>query len=186
MKRILLLFTLIVILCCEKSINKDTVNIDNEISKLINNSEKISYLEMIYNLDQNIRDGEGSEIFLKYGQNSSEDLAFGERMDSIDNLNFERIDLYLRTFGYPDKDSVTEIALATPWLVIHHNSNNSKRKKHFKLLYKAYQDKNIDSDQFDLYLRRTYNIEFGEFPRWEGAYKPEDKINWLIKELGLL
>jgi hypothetical protein len=28
-------------------------------------------------------------------------------------------------------------------------------------------------------------MKYGEYPKWEGPYKPEEKVNWLIKEIGL-
>lgn len=185
MKLILLMLTLMVFSSCKEVEKKEAANIDDEISVLKNNDQKTLYLEMILNVDQSIRDGKSSEIMLEHGQNSREYQEFIDEMDSIDDLNFKRIDQYLKTFGYPDKDSVTDYALDAPWLVIHHNLNNSKRKKHFSRLHKAYKEGNINSEQFDLYLSRTYNIEFSDYPRWEGAYKPDDKIKWMIKELDL-
>jgi hypothetical protein len=80
---------------------------------------------------------------------------------------------------------VSSKALSTPWVVIQHSSSLSDRLKHFNTLHQAYIDGNIDIIQFDLYLGRTYQMKFGKYPKWEGPYKPEEKVNWLIKEIGL-
>lgn len=94
---------------------------------------------MIFDLDQNIRINNDAEL----NPGSVAERAHYHKMDSIDKLNYRRIDLYLSTFGYPQKDSVTSKALSTPWIVIHH-SNLSDRLAQFKTLYKAYRNNNID------------------------------------------
>lgn len=53
------------------------------------------------------------------------------------------------------------------------------------MLARAYQEDQIDVDKFDLYLRRTFSYEFGYIPTWEGSYNPDDKIEWMMAELGL-
>lgn len=133
---------------------------------------------MIFDLEQNIKINNDVELNL----GTEAEREHYKIMDSIDRLNYGRIDLYLNTFGYPDKDSVSTQASATPWLVIHH-SNLSKRLRHYITLNKAYKNGNIDVMQFDLYLGRTYQMKFGKHPKWEGPYKPEEKIEWLINEL---
>lgn len=170
---------------CQKTTKKHIVNVEQEISKLNNAKAKSDYLENIFTLDQNIRNGKEADLLNKYGINSKEIREHKFEMDSIDKLNYRRIESYLERYGYPSKDSVSKIASYVPWLVIHHNSDNSKRKKYFKTLRKAYVNEDINTGQFDLYLRRTYYIEFGQFPKWEGAYDPNEKIEWLIKALKL-
>ncbi|MFN2262309.1 MAG: DUF6624 domain-containing protein [Psychroflexus sp.] len=183
MKKIFLILILIISQSCKKSIDKKSVDVEYEIENLKTTTDKNNYLEYIYDLDQKIRNGESSELLVNFGESSIQYQNFLFKMDSIDNLNYERIDLFLMNFNYPNKDSVSKKAVSSPWLVIHHNSDNKKRKKHFKKLLQAYENENIDVDQFDLYLRRTYRIEFGENLSWEGAYNPDDKIDWMIKEM---
>lgn len=165
---------------CNSKVEQSTVNINQEINSLSNYSEKNGYLEMIFDLDQNIR--RNNEAELQPG--SIADREHHLKMDSIDRLNFKRIDLYLNTYGYPKKDSVSSNASMAPWIVIHH-SNYNKRIKHFNVLSKAYKAGDIDIMQFDFYLGRTYQMKFGEYPKWDGPYKPEEKVGWLIQELDL-
>lgn len=133
---------------------------------------------MIFNLDQNIRINNNAELDI----DSKAEEMYYKKMDSIDRLNYRRIDLYLNTFGYPQKDSVSSNAAAAPWLVIHHSNLNS-RLKFFETLQKAYKSGDIDVIQYDLYLGRTYQMKFKKYPKWDGPYKPENKVEWLIKEL---
>ncbi|RTE52284.1 hypothetical protein EHW67_19065 [Arenibacter aquaticus] len=80
--------------------------------------------------------------------------------------------------------SVGEAAMAL-WIVIHHSTDVDKRKGFFSVLYQAYNNGFINTDQFELYLGRTYKLEFGTYPYGEGAYDPNEKINRLIEELNL-
>lgn len=179
MNKSILSMLIILLLSCNFESEKDFVNINQEINSLSNYSEKNEYLEMILNLDQNIRKNNDAELALA---TFAHDEHY-RKMDSIDKLNYKRIDAYLSKFEYPDIDSVSLNASLAPWIVIHH-SNLEKRNKHFKVLNKAYNDSNLDVSKFDFYLGRTYQMEYGEYPKWEGPYKPEEKIEWLIKELG--
>ncbi|WP_300442018.1 hypothetical protein [Christiangramia sp.] len=180
-----LIFGLITFVGCDKVEEKNSVNVKQEIAKLKSSSDQEEYLEYIYESDQDIRDGRSSEIVLKYGKNSSQYQNFVYLIDSIDQLNLKRIDLYLSTFGYPSKDSVSNRALTAPWIVVHHSTDIQERRRFFPLLQNAYENQNINSDQFELYLGRTYQFEFGKYPSTEGAYQITDKINRLIKELNL-
>ena len=170
---------------CDKINEKKSVDVNQEIAELKSSSDKESYLEYIYKTDQDIRDERSSEIVLKHGKNSTEYQNFVFQIDSIDKLNLKRIDLYLSTFGYPSKDSVSNFALTAPWVVIQHSTDIQDRKRFFPVLKNAYENKKINSDQFELYLGRTYQFEFGKYPSSEGAYQIDDKINRLIKELNL-
>jgi hypothetical protein len=179
-KRSILLIIIVFLFSCNSENEQNTVNINQEISSLSNYSEKNDYLEMILDLDQNIRRNNDAEL----QPGSKAERAHYLKMDSIDRLNFERIDLYLNTYGYPKKDSVSSNASMAPWIVIHH-SNYNKRIKHFNVLIEAYKTGDIDLTQFDFYLGRTYQMKFGEYPTWEGPYKLEEKVEWMIQELGL-
>lgn len=99
--------------------------IKEEIKKLTNYSDKNKYLKMIFDLDQNIRINNNAEL----NPGSPAERAHYRKMDSIDRLNYGRIDLYLNTFGYPDIDSVSSQASATPWLLIHHSNLTQVPKK---------------------------------------------------------
>ncbi len=181
----MLSFSLIAFFGCQEFDNKEIVDVKSEISVLKSTSDQEKYLESIHQSDQEIRNGESSEILLEYGEDSEELQAFYQRMDSIDNLNLERIDLYLEKFGYPGIDSFSDNANSAPWLVIHHQSNPQSRKDYFPLLKQAYDNGDINTTQFEMYLGRTYQMVNGKYPASEGSYKAEEKIKWLIEELGL-
>ena len=170
---------------CNENSPKIPINVEKEIADLKTTAEKTAYLLKIYSSDQDIRDGRSSELILKYGHNSPEVLSFYSKMDSIDQLNLKRIELYLKTFGYPNFNSEKREAAITPWLVIQHSTDIEIRKGFFPILHKAFIDGNIDTDQFEMFLGRTYQMEYGVYPSAEGAYNPDEKIARLIKELNL-
>lgn len=165
--------------------DKKEVDVEQEIAALKSFSEKEQFLETIFTTDQAIRNGESSEVLLKYGEHSKEVKSFRHRMDSVDQLNLKRIDLYLKTFEYPDKSVFSESASIAPWIVIHHAAKVRTRNKYFPILKKAYENKDLTPNQFELYLGRTYQMKNKKYPTTEGPYRSEDKINRLIKELDL-
>lgn len=185
LNRLILIIFLATSISCQREVTTKPVNVEEETAALKSDADREKYLEAIFASDQNIRNGEDSEILLQYGEDSEELRAFYRRMDSIDNLNFQRVEAYLEKFGYPHIDSVSQNANLTPWLVIHHSTDVQSRKSNFKVLNEAYRSGNLNSNQFDLYLGRTYQLINGEYPKTEGAYIPEEKINRLIKELNL-
>jgi len=177
-----LLLLILILASCYKAEKNESVNVEAELQNL---TDKNEYLEYIYTIDQEIRGEKSSELLLEFGENSEEYKNFLFKMDSIDGLNYKRIELFLENFDYPDKKAFSKNATLTPWLVIHHNLDLEKRLKNFDILHKAYQNENLSISQFDLYLRRTYNIKHSKKIAWEGAYNPVEKIEWMIKELEL-
>ena len=183
-KRLLLCFALCS-LGCKDHASENPLPINEEIAALKTIGQKNDYLEKIFRADQEIRDSKSSDLVLKYGLDSPEVKIFYSKMDSIDALNLEKIEFYLKEFGYPNKDSVTTEAAMAPWIVIHHSTEVDKRKGFFSDLFQAYNNGYINLDQFELYLGRTYKLEFGTYPFGEGAYDPNEKINGLIEALNL-
>lgn len=184
-KRLLLSFSLIALFGCQEVDKKEAVDVSSEIAALKSISDQAKYLEAIYQSDQGIRNGESSEILLEYGEDSEELQAFYHKMNSVDQLNLERIDGYLEKFGYPELDSFSRNANLAPWLVIHHETQPQIRNEYFTILKQAYESGNMSSTQFEIYLGRTYQIINGKYPASEGSYKVEEKIRWLIEELEL-
>lgn len=148
-----------------KEVTTESVNVEEETAALKSGADREKNLEAIFESDQNIRNREGSEILLKNGADSEELRAFYSRIDSIDNLNFHRVEVYLVKFGYPHIDSVSKNANLTPWLIIHHSTDVQSGKSKFKVLNEAYRCGNLNSNQFDLYLGRTYQFINGEIQR---------------------
>ncbi len=113
MNKVIILILSLYLVSCNSVDHEGSANINQEIIRLSNYAEKNEYLEMIFDLDQNIRKNNDAEL----KPDSKAEQAHYHKMDSIDNLNFKRIDLYLKTYGYPERDSVSSKALSAPWIV---------------------------------------------------------------------
>jgi len=185
LKRLFPAVFVITLMACQKTGKTKQLNVSEEIAGLENISDREKYLESIQDSDQSWRDSKGSEIVLEYGKDSREYQQFLSKRDSIDQLNFKRIRLYLKEFGYPDADSVSGNASVAPWLVIQHMTDVEDRKEYFPYFNRAYKERNIEPNQFEMYLGRIYQFQFGEYPAWEGKYVADEKIQWLIEELHL-
>lgn len=128
---------------------------------------------------------EGSDILIKYGQNSKERVAYVQDFMAKDHALLEQIEWYLDKYGYPSKAALGKDAAMAPWLVIHHCTDIGVRNSHFGMLQQAYADGNITDDAFTMNLGRTYQFQFGERLKMESPYTVDDEIGQLILELGL-
>lgn len=178
------MITLVFIIACKN--NKAPSSPKNETYQLETIEGKRTFLEQILKDDQLVRDGEkAANLVLRYGKDSKEDLAYAEAQWKQDAINLQKIEDYLKAFGYPQKAELGEDAAITPWLVIHHSTDIEVRNKYFEVLYKAYLTKDIDDTAISMYLGRTYQFTFREMFDIESPYLPEDEINQLIQKLGL-
>lgn len=156
------------------------------IQQLENNEEKTSYLEKIMEDDQKVRNSsEDAALILKYGKDSKEAMAYVERQWAQDEINLEKVEAYLSEYGHPEKAAVGEKVASVPWMVVHHQTDNTIRNKHFETLYNAYLEENISDTQFSLYLGRTYEFTFRKRFIMESPFRSEDEIDYLIKALNL-
>ena len=143
------------------------------------------YLEQLFQDDQELRQGQSSQLMLQYGKESPEFQAFQEQFNARDALNLKKTEYYLKQYGYPTVEEVGELAAAAMWAVIHHADDLDARRRNFPALYKAYQDGAIDDAAFSMYLNRTYEQQFGERLTLEGSFREEQRIDTLIRALKL-
>jgi len=179
-----LLLIAILILGCSQFKKNENLKIENEIIGLKTNNDKKKYLEKILIDDQKVRGNESQEIILKYGYGSKEYLDYNRKQKKTDKLNLLKIEKYLSTYGYPNKE-LGKKAVTTPWIVIHHSQDYKTRERNFDKVYKAYLNEDIDYNAMSLYLGRMYLIKNGKSLNMKSPFKPEDEINELIKELNL-
>ncbi|MGO2358013.1 MAG: hypothetical protein ACTH6S_10235 [Mesonia sp.] len=182
-RKIIFIFLILLFTNCNVNSKKQD-NVIEEISSLKNDSEKELFLKEIYKSDQSTRGENSSNVLLKFDKNSKQYKQHLIKRDSIDKVNLKKIKHYLSKFGYPDKNVFSETANITPWIVIHH-SDLKNRLHHYKDLKKAYEENNLSIGRFELYLTRTFQMQKHYFPKSEGVYNPEEKIEFLIKELNL-
>lgn len=159
--------------------------ISSEIAALNTPEKREAFLVDIFKKDQNFRKNEKSSVLQTYGSDSEEYRDFIKQYLEIDETNREKIHAYLQKFGYPIDPKFSREAKDAPWLVIHHMTDVQQRKSYFPYLDTAFHQKALNVEQLDLYLGRTYEFQFGEYPHWKTRYKPIDKVEWLIEELEL-
>lgn len=160
--------------------------IEYEIQQLGTADSKRAYLEKILEDDQAVRDNDKSaELMLKYGKDSKEDLEYAKAQWKQDAINLQKIEAYLRKYGYPKKDELGKDAAMAPWAVIHHTTDTGIRNIFFEAFYIAYLSGDISDTEMALYLGRTYEFTFRERLQMESPYRSEDQINQLIEKLNL-
>lgn len=154
--------------------------------QLESTAEKQLFLETIFEKDQGVRDGKrDAELVLRYGKDSKEAVAYAEAQGEQDAKNLSNIAWYLKTYGYPDKNELGEIAAMTPWVVVHHSTDIGVRNEYFEDLYRAYLREDIDETAFAMYLGRTYEFIHQERLQMNSPYTSVDQINTLVEKLDL-
>jgi len=174
---------LFLVLGCKDVSDQTKVDFSTEIKTLTDDASKRAYLELIFEKDQFVRQGDG-EIILEHGIDSEQYRKHTENMYNQDVENLAAIEYYVKIYGYPKKE-LGEIANMTPWLVIHHASSYGDRERNFPVLYKAYKQGTLDEGQFSMFLSRMHRIKKGSHPEMISSYKEKDKIDMIIETLEL-
>ena len=156
----------------------------SEIDSLSSYPEKNEYLEFMFQEDQEYRI-QTSEATLTYGYNSPELNDLYAAMNKTDDINKARVNCYLMKFGYPDSDSISDIASSAIPMIIHHSSDNTWKRELFPTLYSAYVNGDLDSGGLTYILNRMYESEQGERLVMSSPFKIQDEIDTLVHRLGL-
>lgn len=158
------------------------------INKLATPQSKSTYLKDLWTADQNLRQGQGAEIELKYGQGSPQHNAY--RKESIKNngLIFMKIKYYLETHGYPkDKAKYHELALNAFPTIIGHNGNYDEQHELIQHLYKSYKEGYCDLGEIVWIMGEMHERKY-DGKRYEmksNKFTGLDEFNELNNVLGL-
>jgi hypothetical protein len=147
----------------------------DQVKKLNNDSLKTAFLEAIFYEDQLIR----NEWIESMNSDSLTQIAVLNKVGIVDSLNLLKIDYYLEYHHYPSKLNLSNLAVLTPWLVIHHATYNYVRIKNYSLLSKAYLAGDVREEELKMYMARTLSIE--EKKEYDFFYKKKLKV--LMKEM---
>lgn len=144
--------------------------------------ERIGYLQALHSTDEAIRYYEDS-VMLASGFKSEEHLAAIDSLYEIDSVLSIKIDSYLRTYGYPEKKVYGETATMTPWMILRHSPVQSIRRNHFKTLYRAYKDEDLEERRLVQFLEDEYERQF--LKAFNSYRMGEQRIEELMKVLEL-
>lgn len=183
MKNLLFLVFLLLLTNCTEA---PTDPIYAEIDALETNDARWKYLEQLFQDDQELRQGQSSQIMLTHGKDSPEYEAFNLKFEERDALNLKKTEYYLKQYGYPKAEEVGELAASAMWAVIHHAGDLEARRRNFPALYEAFRQGAIDEAAFSMYLNRTYEQQFGERLTLQGSFREEERIDTLIRALKLV
>src|SRR5690554_4469016 len=117
-------YFLCVVLFFTISCNKETHSsiIQKEIKELSTINSRINYLEDIYDIDQMVRK-ELDSVIKTFGNDSKQFKTSFQKMKNTDNVNIQKIELYLEEYGHPKLELYGKKATMCPWLIIHHSPN---------------------------------------------------------------
>lgn len=157
-------------------------SIDSQLARLSSIMDKQNFLEDIYAQDQQVRFEKSKAELNK----KSDSISFQKALQNfyqVDVINRYKIRGYFEKYDYPNPDDFSEKAVNTPWLVIQH-SDLSYREQFYPEMRSAHDQGFIDTDQFSMYLGRTYEMQFGERFRMPSPFSPDEEIDSLTGLLG--
>jgi len=167
------------------SIEQEIISATDNLN-LETDEEHIAFLEQILEDRQSVRDKVfETETIIKYGRDSQEHLALDAAMIEQDKINLQKIDSYLKKYGYPRNEKFGSKAALAPILVTYHMTDVPSRNEYFNIFYQAYLNKDIPDIFFAMYLEKTYKDLYQENYHIENPNPSEAQINTLILELGL-
>ena len=163
----------------------DNRTIEAEVKGLSTTTQQKAFLEAIHDLDQQVRNDE-SEVLREFGYNSDQHKEAIATIMKTDQVNLEKIELYLELYGHPNIAQHGQHASSAPWVVIHHSSGETNsRRRNFNHLHEAWKKGDLDGGQFAFYLNRFYEKEFGGRLQIEGGFTEEFEMDTLITLLKL-
>lgn len=121
--------------------------------------DRIKYLESLHHTLKAVQFYEDSTMVAS-GWKSEEHKIAVDSLLKTDSALTQKIDDYLKTYGYPDKESYGEIASFAPLMVLNNSSNEKVRLRHFSSLYKAYKNDDLEERQLIEFLEREYQLRF--------------------------
>ncbi len=145
---------------------------------MTNDSLKTAYLETIFYEDQKIR----NEWLESMNADSITLKNVLKKVGYVDSINLQKIDDYLNLYNYPSRTKYSDIAVLTPWLVIHHATHNDVRISNYPILLNAYSKEDVREEELKMYMARTLSIE--EKKEYEFFYKKNmDVLKKKMKKL---
>lgn len=162
------------LISCIHTFGQDT-NISLEVKSLVNDSLKSAFLENVFYEDQKIR----TEWLESMNADSITLKNVLNKVRYVDSINLLKVDNYLSSHKYPSRSKQTNIAVLTPWLVIHHATFNEVRIKNYQILLDAYLASDIREEELKMYIARTLSIE--EKREYDFFYKKSIKV--LMKKM---
>jgi|SRR5690606_4931841 len=121
--------------------------------------QRIKYLHNIYNTHRAINFYEDS-VLATTGFRSPEHLAAIDSLQKTDIILTNKIDTYLNTYGYPEKDLYGETANLTPYTILVQSQLYDIRKSQTGKLYKAYKKDDLELSRFISFLESEYEHRF--------------------------
>ncbi len=144
--------------------------------------QRIKYLNSIYSTHKAINFYEDSVMAVS-GFRSPEHLVAIDSLKKVDVALTNKIDTYLNTYGYPEKELYGETANLTPLLILQKSALYNVRKSQTKSLYKAYKKDEIEQSRFVSFLEDEYEYYFKK--NYQSYLQDEPRIKDLMTALEL-
>lgn len=142
--------------------------------------QRIKYLHNIYTTHKAINYYEDS-VMVVSGFRSEEHLAAIDSLRKVDIVLANKIDVYLNTYGYPEKELYGETANLTPLLILQQSNLYDVRKSQTKRLYKAYKQEEIEQSRLIRFLESEYEYRFQK--NYQSYLQDEPRIKDLMTAL---
>ena len=175
------------VLSCEAPKKKPaTTQVDYlELVKGLSSTEaKVGYLQGIETLDEQARKAE-RDAMSTHGYNSNQHQSAKKELQKAEAFNIEKIEAYLKVWGYPEKEILKTNAADMPIKVIHESNDLNVKRRNFKYLHTAYRNKLLVGSLFSRYLNKYYEMSKGERMNIPNPYSEDFEIDTLLRSMRL-
>lgn len=176
----------------DKNVSTKEVNtqwLENEFKLLKTEKDKEKYLTNMFVTDQELRtSSKGSEILMNnnFNEKSPAYLEHINEINSVDSLNFIRVNKFLDVFGYPKtKYEDYRANYAINAVCLHQPYQN--QVEILPLLYQAHLAEHLSGEDFLFFLNKMHIIKYQTSFTSDKVYDNEtDQVHDLIKKLDLV
>ncbi len=144
-----------------------------EIKKLKGDEAHISFLEETFDQDQKYR---------KSKKMIQENL---QALYKQDQINLEKVEIYLQRYGYPSFEKYGKKASSAPWYVLQHAKTLQPRTRNFKYIYSGWKEGDVFDWMMYHFLLRYYKFQHDELPKISGSDSDSLKAVRLMEMLEL-
>ena len=142
--------------------------------------QRIKYLHNIHNTHKAINFYEDS-VMVVSGFRSPEHLAAIDSLEKTGIVLTKKIDTYLNTYGYPEKELYGETANATPLMILQQSTLYDVRRSQTSKLYKAYKKDEIELSRMTSFLESEYEHRFQK--NYQSYLQGEPRVKDLMTAL---
>jgi len=181
MAPIILICFIFLTFSCQSEKQKN-VDYTQRVQALETIEQKKMFLDSINFQFQYLRKESDSAIML-YGLNSKKHNQKKKEFKEFTKIQFQKVDAFLNTYGYPSIMEVGGPAVYAPYLITSNMDDLKSKEKNFVYFYDAYMFGNLSDGLFYSYVADLYHLKTNKSHLYDPNQQIDDQIEFILAEL---